>query len=336
MNIVRWATSEFKPVESDTNVSRGYVPRTRSEKQEKARCILLYMFLVAGMLYMKTRDSRKKIAEDTVRIIKNQTYTNKKNETVSLYKKDTHIDYKSKLYTEEETLRIKRTTDISQKDIKPTVKVTKDSVVDAILKFGSKPKEYGKVAVLNFASARHAGGGFLKGSMSQEEAIALSSDLYYRIKDFENFYKYKKHYETPLYSHRMIYTNNLVVFRNSKGELLNYPINVDVITSPAVNVRDLKQKKMYDLLKKSEEVMEDRIERIIALAKCNNVDTLILGAFGAGVFENNPYKVKEAFIKVLNKPEYRSEFKHVIFAIYEKPQDRNKLYNIFSSIKINV
>src|SRR5579862_5237069 len=35
-----------------------------------------------------------------------------------------------------------------------------------------------RVLALNFASARHAGGGFLKGSQAQEESLARASGLY--------------------------------------------------------------------------------------------------------------------------------------------------------------
>jgi uncharacterized protein (TIGR02452 family) len=36
----------------------------------------------------------------------------------------------------------------------------------------------GKITVLNFASAKKAGGGFLNGAMAQEESLCYSSNLY--------------------------------------------------------------------------------------------------------------------------------------------------------------
>ncbi|MEE3496454.1 MAG: TIGR02452 family protein, partial [Butyrivibrio sp.] len=48
----------------------------------------------------------------------------------------------------------------------------------------------GKTAVLNFASYRHPGGGFLNGSMAQEEAICHASFLYNVLREFPEYYEW--------------------------------------------------------------------------------------------------------------------------------------------------
>lgn len=49
------------------------------------------------------------------------------------------------------------------------------STVDAILRLADEGKD---TAVLNFASAKNPGGGFINGAMAQEESLAASSCLY--------------------------------------------------------------------------------------------------------------------------------------------------------------
>jgi len=55
----------------------------------------------------------------------------------------------------------------------PEYIIVNESVVDTVVRFGGE-----HCGVLNFASAKNPGGGFLKGSFAQEEALAASSDLY--------------------------------------------------------------------------------------------------------------------------------------------------------------
>ena len=283
------------------------------------------------MSKMSNRSSRQEVAKETISIIAKKAYDFEGN-SVNLYG---DLDYSSKLYVEEELDVLCKNSELNKRNFKTKLKFKKESVVSTIITCGKSPKEYGKVTVLTFASARHAGGGFLKGSMAQEEAIAYASDLHPRIKNFPDFYKYSKHFKSGIYSHRMIYTKNLVVFRDANGDLLKAPVNCDVISSCAVNITDLKRKNQYDLISIANEVMTERIERVIALAKDNHTDTLILGAFGTGVFGNNPYRIKEAFQTILNKPEYRTAFKFVIFAVTDSLRGSTDVYSIFSDIKLS-
>lgn len=176
-----------------------------------------------------------------------------------------------------------------------------------------------KVAVLNFASARKAGGGFLTGAMAQEEALCYASTLYDAIKLSKDFYKNEKHYINGLYAHDMIYSPNVLFIRDSEHHLVA-PVPVDVITSAAVNLKDLKSKNLTDEINIAELVMKERIERIIALAKHENVDVLILGAFGCGVFGNNPFTIAGIFKEVLSNPSYKNAFKEVRFAVFDSEE----------------
>lgn len=62
------------------------------------------------------------------------------------------------------------------------------------------------------------------------------------------------------------------------------------------------------------EVLKDRIRFILDIANDNEVDTLILGAHGSGVFGQNSEEVAEAFMNYLTTT-YAGCFKKVVFAV---------------------
>lgn len=61
------------------------------------------------------------------------------------------------------------------------------------------------VAVLNFASARNPGGGYLNGAQAQEEALCRGSALYACLRRVPEFYAAHRADPSPFYSDRVIY-----------------------------------------------------------------------------------------------------------------------------------
>jgi len=72
--------------------------------------------------------------------------------------------------------------------------------------------------------------------------------------------------------------------------------------------------------------MCDIIRLVFEIAKFHNVDILILGAYGCGVFGNNPSDVKEIFFGLLEN-DYENVFEKIVFAI---PDDDK--YEIFKKL----
>lgn len=182
-----------------------------------------------------------------------------------------------------------------------------------------------KVAVLNFASARNPGGMVTKGSSAQEEALCRCSTLYQVISDksLRGYYDTYKEVSDfmPYYTDKLIYSPDICVFGTDTyiSEIMPEHLwyNCDVITCAAPNmlhiVRDggeIDRKELYKRL-------VNRISNIVDAAIINNVDVLVLGAFGCGVFKNPPELVAEAFKQILITDERKKYFDDVVFAIID-------------------
>ncbi len=216
---------------------------------------------------------------------------------------------------------------VELKDLVGQVRIEKkfDTKIEVVnettLNAGRTNFESGKqMGVLNFASARNPGGGFMNGAQSQEESIARSSSLYPSIDQFSEMYKHNRKHKTYLYSDYMIYSPEVVVFKDDSGNLLESPYFMDVLTSPAVNVSAMptNAKKAYDQV---EETMLRRMDMMLALFVEKRCDTLILGAWGCGVFRNDPKKIANYFHQYISEGgKYDGVFEKIVFAVL----DRNK------------
>ena len=188
-----------------------------------------------------------------------------------------------------------------------------------------------KLGVLNFASAKNPGGGFMNGAQSQEESIARSSSLYPSIDQFQEMYKHNRAYKTYLYSDYMIYSPDVVVFKNDDGDLLENPYLVDIVTSPAVNIGAILSNKPKEM-KRVEEVMLQRIDKMLGLFAEKGCENLILGAWGCGVFRNKPEDIANYFKQFLKQDgKYEGVFDTIVFAVLDR-NDRG-VYRAFKKLE---
>lgn len=191
---------------------------------------------------------------------------------------------------------------------------------DAIFKTKSE-HENDKVAVLNFASYKNPGGQFYNGSMAQEEALCHDSILYNVLVQFDDYYNWnRQNLNRALYKDRAIYSPDIVFIDISKT------YSVDVITCAAPNFGAASK---YCRIPKevNDKVLKQRIDFVFQIAIENNVDRLILGAWGTGVFKQDPVTVAEFFKEAIN--DYQYYFKEIIFAI---PKGRNGNHSVFAEI----
>ena len=162
-----------------------------------------------------------------------------------------------------------------------------------------------RVAVLNFADALTPGGLVWEGELTQEEDLCRCSNLYPCIsqgKVFDDYYGYNRSLENDIYSDRLIYSSDVLFFKDEDYWCIPIRTKCDVITCPApVECSD-------------KQVFTNRIKCIIGAAYSKGVGTLVIGKFGCGAFSNDPQLVATAFKEVLD--EYKL-FDVVYFPVFD-------------------
>jgi uncharacterized protein (TIGR02452 family) len=190
----------------------------------------------------------------------------------------------------------------------PVIEVTNETSLSAARRLGAD------VACLVFASAKNAGGGFLSGAQAQEESIARSSALYPCQQAAPGFYDFHRHQDDLRYSDRVIYSPGVPVFRADDGTLLEEPHLVSFLTAAAPNLGAIVASQPMAAASVPE-VLAARVERVLMVAAVHGRRKLVLGAWGCGVFRNDPAVVAAAFAARLAR--VRGRFTQVTFAVLD-------------------
>ncbi|MEU2715428.1 TIGR02452 family protein [Streptomyces sp. NPDC007205] len=191
--------------------------------------------------------------------------------------------------------------------------VTGESSLEAARRLAGAP-----VAVLNFASARNPGGGYLNGAQAQEEALCRASALYTCLLTARSFYDHHRAHRDPFYTDRVIHSPAVPVFRDDRGRLLAEPYRAGFLTAAAPNagvVRRTEPERAAEL----PDALAVRAERVLQTAAAHGYRRLVLGAWGCGVFQNDPVQVAGAF-RVLLGPggRFARTFEHVVFGVLDR------------------
>lgn len=180
------------------------------------------------------------------------------------------------------------------------------------------------VGVLNFASARNPGGGFLGGSQAQEESLARSSALYASQTSpaAARFYEHHRREPSLLYSDHVLVSPACPVFRDDAGRLLPAPYEVTFITAAAPN-RNAVAQNQPELLPEIPAVLERRSAAVLAVAIAVGLSDLVLGAWGCGVFGNDPALVAQILFAHLRPGgRFHGCFARVDFSIHDTARGR--------------
>ncbi len=188
-----------------------------------------------------------------------------------------------------------------------TVEVRDESSLAAARRLGPG------TACLVFASARNPGGGFLNGAQAQEEAIARSSALYATQTSAPEFYEHHRRETSLLYSDRVILSPDVPVIRDDDGVLLAEPYPVTFLTAAAPNLSAI-ERNQPPAVGEVRATLARRAARVLDVAAAHGSRRIVLGAWGCGVFGNDPADVASAFAEALAE---RPRFEHVTFAILD-------------------
>lgn len=223
-----------------------------------------------------------------------------------------------------ETLNLKKNTEVivdGSVYLKDTgrnqvIEVVNIDTVSAIL----DNKGVSHIAALNFADALEAGGLVFEGEVTQEECLCRCSNLYESLileSCTRDYYCYNWHLGNNIYSDRLIYSPDVTFFKDADYRPITDFIKCDVVSCPA------------PIACEDEKVFIQRIKCILGVAQYKGVDTLFLGSWGCGAFNNNPIMVANAFKQVLN--EYKC-FDKVVFAIKATPNINDDNFEVFKGV----
>ncbi|KAI3619056.1 hypothetical protein WG66_000449 [Moniliophthora roreri] len=273
------------------------------------------------------RAPRVKIAEETLEVIKKGSYTH--NGTVYILKdKVEALKRGTRYYAGDSLLSNWRHSPSTvaaaggEKERSTSVSILEMTTLEGARYLSKNTTTPQTIGVLNFASAKKPGGGFLTGAQAQEESIARSSTLYPSLMTdiAQNFYNYhlkpeqKKNF---FYSHAMIYSPGVVVFRDDEGKWAD-PLEVDILTSAAVNAGEVRKNTPSDAEaeaeRKIEREMKERMARVLYLFEMRGTKDLVLGSFGTGVFQNRVDMVARLWAELLST-RFQTSFDKVVFAI---------------------
>jgi len=178
------------------------------------------------------------------------------------------------------------------------------------------------VMVLNFASAKNPGGGFLGGAEAQEEFLARSSGLFACLRD-RPMYALHRSMKDCLYTSAMLYSPGVPVFRDDAGALLEEPYTAAFVSAPAVNAGVVLERDP-GRAREVRETMRQRIEKVLAIAAEHDHDALVLGAWGCGVFRNDPEEIAGLFAAAL-RGRFAGVFARVRFSVLDRSPDERYL-----------
>ncbi len=267
---------------------------------------------------MNNRDYRAGIAQETLAVLDKGSYQNLRGELVSIATDLAAATTQSRHYSSDHLTQLAALHAV-RKPKTTLFEVRNESTLAAARRGIAEGRN--DPLCLNFASAKNPGGGFLGGAEAQEENLAKSSGLYPCIVQMMDMYEGNRALKSCMYNDDMIYSPRVPVFRDDAYAFLDAPYLASFVTAPAVN-RGAVARNEPERLHEVEARMLARIDKLLALALHHGHSSLILGAWGCGVFGNRAGEMARWFAAhLLHNPRYQNAFEHVSFAVLDRKND---------------
>jgi len=258
------------------------------------------------------RNKNAEIAQETLHIANTGKYT-ADGKTVDISTNIAYTNNHTVFISQQDADRLEST--FMPKSGSPDIELHDETTLAAIIRLADKGNTPG---TLNFASAKNPGGGFLGGAMAQEESLAAASALYPSQLQRTEYYAINRRFKSFVYTDCAIWSPDVVFFRDDSAEFLSTPAKSHVLTIPGVNYGQVLEK--GEDTNNAKATMKRRMKIALAIFADKGCDTIILGAFGCGVFRNNPTDVAIWWNELLI--EYGGHFNKVIFSIFDRSRQR--------------
>jgi len=262
-----------------------------------------------------TRHSRTDIAKQTLADLEAGSYQRDDGVRIDFAQDLQHCLSETKLYWPDDLKQVLADVGAQPSGSQATViDVVNETTLAGIARLAAESDE--PIAALNFASAKNPGGGFLDGSQAQEESLARSSGLYPSLMKAWPYYEHHRATASLLYSDAMIWSPHCPIIRDDEGQPLDRPRLASFITSAAPNAGAIGNNQP-EALREIPGVFRRRAEYVLALAAAQGHRRLVLGAWGCGVFRNDPAMVADVFADLLGPRQWAKRFSRIAFSVLD-------------------
>jgi len=266
--------------------------------------------------------SLKGIAQETLKILKEGKFVTDSGKVVDFSAEQKYAENSTVLYTPDKMSEIlKHKKESVENNI--VIEVTDEPTQIAAHRIVVEEK-CDDLALLNYASARNPGGGFINGAKAQEEDLARCSGLYPCQLKQPIYYEVNRAQESLLYTDHLIYSPKVPWFRTRSRNLLDRYFLASVITAPAPNAGQVLRRNA-NAWPQIETALRHRAGCVLAVAEENRQRTVLLGAWGCGVFKNSPLMVADAFGRWIESRRFSGCFDRVVFGVYDRSKTQDTL-----------